>query len=491
MARSRLLLPVVALMAPCLSGCQSLALDLTKAVPDGSLSKDAHAPMDGKGGGDAGRDASTHDAHDAHDGPTEDAVATCALGDAACVDATVPFFCSPNASQASFPLQVTGASNPRFTSGVATRNADRAFVFSGLAATDAGSPCAIYAQAFDLTADGGALGDAAPIYAPSPPNGEGLYIHDVATAPSGVMLLVYGFGGGPFKSADLTYEGPLYALFLRSGHLGGGAVPGLAVVANVTLDSATNLYGQAHVMWDDGAGLFHVSWEHPTESYDDASDYSVRVQTLAPDGGVVPGESYAQIPVPSDGAHVSRSAYQGGVGVKGGVLGVAYIDLERSAPRVALVSGSGLNDTVVGFGDAGTSFVVVAGTPAGFVYVRYGYDGQTLSTDLVTIQDGGEVSAQAGASMGGPSDIFGGRGVGDNAGGGMGVALLHSRNVGFAYVSPNAQLLLVADAVLPRYSDGGPLDELGVGSFGGSFLFSAYSNAKHQVTAAVSGCTPP
>ncbi len=50
---------------------------------------------------------------------------------------------------------------------------------------------------------------------------------------------------------------------------------------------------------------------------------------------------------------------------------------------------------------------------------------------------------------------------------------------------------LVADAVLPRYSDGGPLDELGVGSFGGSFLFSAYSNAKHQVTAAVSGCTPP
>jgi hypothetical protein len=64
-------------------------------------------------------------------------------------------------------------------------------------------------------------------------------------------------------------------------------------------------------------------------------------------------------------------------------------------------------------------------------------------------------------------------------------------DVGFAYVSPDAQVSLVADVTLPRYSDGGPLDELGIGSFGGSFIFSAYSNAKHQVTAAVSGCTPP
>ena len=484
--RSRLLFCA---LASCLGGCQSLALDITAGAPDGSILSDAHARFDG--------DARAHgEASPTTETGTRDTGATCTPRDAACGDATAPFFCSANTSQASFPLQLTGTSNPRFTSGVATRNANRAFLFSGLAATDAGSACAIYAQAFDLAADGGALGAAASLYAPSPPNAAGLFVHDVATAPSGVILLVYGFGGGPAKRPELTNEGPLYALFLRAvpGAGGGGSgVAGLSVVGSVVLDSATNLYGQAHALWDDTAGVFHVSWERPTGSFDDAGIYSVRVQTLAPDGGIVAGEGYAQVPVASDGAHIlNAGTEQGSVGVTGGVLGVAYVDLNAVSPEVALLAGSGLSDTLVGVGDAGDPpFVTIAGTPSGLVYVRYIYNGQTLVTELVTIQDGGATRVGAGTSTGGPSDIFRARAVGDNAGGGVGVALLHSADVAFAYVSPNAQLLLMADTSLPRYSDGGPLDELGVGSFGGSFIFSVYSNAQHRVTAAVSGCTPP
>jgi hypothetical protein len=456
-----------------LAACQSLALDIVPAGDahaDAVRSRpDAMALPDARRDGTMPRDSGRHDAPPRSDASPESDGAT--------------FVCAPSSQRMFGPLLI-GDTNSAYTSGVAARAASSVYLFDGLTPADAGSQ--IFVQPFQLSTDAGpARGQATLLYTPDA--GPDLYLHDVATAPNGDLILLYGSGQWrKGRAASITTEGLLHALFLRPSTQGGS----LSVISNVLVDPSNGVYGQAHAVWDDGAGVFHVSWQRRSGYVEDAGVYSISVRTFTP-SGVEAGVDYGRVPV---GEYVlSGDTEQGSVGAVGGILGVAYVELVGGGtPRLALLAGSPFSDMLVQAGpDAGDPpFVATAGTSQGLVYIGYQYNEPALTATLITIQDSGAGSVTSRMEMSANQTIKNARMVSDNAGGGVGVVVEYPEAIGFAYVSPGVTVILPGDAGIAR-SDGGATDEISIGSFQGSFVVALFNGASHQTTAAVGGCSPP
>jgi hypothetical protein len=484
MTRPLRVLPLAAGLG--LAACQSLALDLVPGVDaradaparplDAAPPLDAGVRHDAKAPPDAQRDATmVHEG--SADAPSTDAGPR--------LDAST-FVCAP-ASQTTFGPLLVGDVNPAYTSGVAARAASRVYLFDSVS-VDAGGQ--IFVQPFDLSTDAGpSQGTSTLLYTPDA--GPDLYLHDVAVAPSGDIVLLYGSGQWrQDRRPNVTTEGPLYALFLQQGAPGGS----LSVLSNVSLDPSTGVYGQAHATWDDGAGAFHISWERRSTYVGDAGEYSIAVSSFTASGGAT-GTGYGRVPVTNDGKFVlAAGTEQGSVGAAFGVLGVAYVTLlGGGTPSLALLTGSPVSDTIIQAGPDGADppFVATAGTSAGLVYVAYQYNEPELTTSLVTIQEAGTGVATPGAYLGTPQTIVNARVVNDNAGGGVGVVVEYPAAIGFAYVSPDAMLVLAGDAGILRAPDAGVTDQISIGSFRGSFVVALFNSMSHQTIAAVSGCTSP
>jgi hypothetical protein len=459
-----------------LAACQSL--DIT-VLPDASTAHDAgkRDAADGSRGKDAGRDGR----EPLEDGPIGDA--GCGSDGATCQDAA---FVCPQGLQTSFQVMVQGDSNPGFTSGVATRTANRIILFTSLATGDAGAGNEIYAQAFDL--DGVKEGPAAPLY--SPDAGTGLFLHDVATAPGGGIVLLYGYGGrfeyGSTISA--SQEKNLHALFLRSG--GSGAL-GLSYVSNYPLETSATIYGQAHAIWDEAIGGFVISWEWPDGFADEAQEYSVHVTALDPSGSTI-GFGAPAAPT-DDSSWVSPGPIeQANVGAMGQRFVTPYFGLESGFPEVSVATGdmpTQFTPVVIVPTQVYGHWIAAAGTSRGAVCL---YDdlSQGLPVAFVPIAPDGGVAGSPSLKSMSTTRAKGGRAVSDNADGGVGAALLYEDGLYFGYVGPGGQPLTPSSPMGSQPGDAGAFD-FNIASLQGSFVIALYNGPAHAVTAAVSGCTPP
>jgi hypothetical protein len=144
---------------------------------------------------------------------------------------------------------------------------------------------------------------------------------------------------------------------------------------------------------------------------------------------------------------------------------------------------------------AGASWVTVAGTSAGFVTF---YDQAGVAETLVPVDSSGNVPAATGADAGvlrgfhftGTKAALDGRAINDDVGGvgGVGLALVYSDGVDFAYVSADGLTHVGPGSVISHsYASG---DYLNITNFAGSFGVSLYSAAAHSTQMAATGCTP-
>jgi hypothetical protein len=144
---------------------------------------------------------------------------------------------------------------------------------------------------------------------------------------------------------------------------------------------------------------------------------------------------------------------------------------------------------------ASANWVTVAGTSAGFVTF---YDQGGVAETLVRVDSSGNVAAATGADAGvlpgfhftGTKAALGARAINDDVGGvgGVGLALVYSEGVDFAYVSSDGITHLGPGSVISHSRVGG--DYINITNFAGSFGVSLYSTAAHSTQMAATGCTP-
>jgi len=486
---------LVFLLGTVMVACQSLSLDI---LPDASTARDGGV-RDGasRDGGD--RDVrvagdARADSHTAHGDAGQPVDASGDSDASSCLDAAVSMLC-PSGMQTSFVTMSAGA-NPGFTSGVAARTASQVLVFTSFVAGDAGSGNEIYVQEFDPVT-GVASGTASPVYAPGP--GEGLFLHDVATASSGEIVVLYGYGGFPEYGTKYTTttsvastEGPLGAVFFRPSCMNDPSA-GLEVIGHWDQATGASDYGQAYAVWDDTAHVFALSWEYDTRVVFSMEDeYSMTVMTFTPDGHVAAG-GVAVVPTDDSNWVATRSSQQGAVGRAGGVFGIAYASLTRGYPQMSFVgtpSGASIADvSVESLTMIYPPWVAAAGTAQGIVSVYDDTSHGEVSGGFFPVRGDAGVGTVTAFTIPSATQAIGGRAVGDNAGGGAGVALLYQGGLDFAFIGAGGA---PSGSPTQQISHGYVVgDAFNIGSFGGSFVLGLYSSADHAVSAAVSGCTPP
>jgi hypothetical protein len=434
-------------------------------------------------------------------------------------------------AQTSFGSTAQGDSNPNFTSGVGVRTKTQLLIFSGFAgggdAGDAGTDNLVYVEAFDPTT-ANSLGPAQPLFAA--PDGSGFVLDSASIAPTGEIALAFSYGG-PYSyiNGSQYTQTSLYAAFLGASAEAGPA--GLALQSTKELQTGGGplgsahfgIYGQPHVIWSVAAGAFVFSWE-----YFNAGNAFVGTAKFRPNGQAAGGTN----PVPTDdlatatvffpNAYGLNQAEQGSFAAGPNFSGVAFQSFWNGVGLQYLTildqSGNQVGSSVPIYSNAsqvGYLWVTVAATAEGFVYI---YDVPSNSNPAnstpnsvlevfvptsgdagVVLPDAGDAGVQTGVNpptMG--YDFTGfkftgvtannGHAISDDTGGagGVGVALLYSTGLSFAYVNANGTTHVGPTSVIPHTYAADDL--INITNFGGSFGLSLYSAASQSTQMAGSGC---
>ena len=392
--------------------------------------------------------------------------------------------------QTQFNLMVQGdADTLHFQSGLGVRTADELLIFDGYlgpdpmapagAAPDAASPSQVYyvyVQAFD-TANGQSKGAARPFFKAGDSNTNAITLHTAAIAPTGEIILLYNVPAIGMSAA-----------FLSKSTTDGG-VAGLQVNRIVQVEVAP-LLSQPDCIWSVASKAFVCSW-----LYASAGGWAVKVRKFLPDGRSAGGDTDE---VPTDRADNYARSNTGDVGTSGNLFGVGYLGYNDGYPRLTVMDklGNQVGSTIeLQQTPASANWVTVAGTSAGFVTF---YDQGGVAETLVRVDSSGNVAAATGADAGvlpgfhftGTKAALGARAINDDVGGvgGVGLALVYSEGVDFAYVSSDGITHLGPGSVISHSRVGG--DYINITNFAGSFGVSLYSTAAHSTQMAATGCTP-
>jgi len=403
----------------------------------------------------------------------------------------------PNA-QTQFGFIAQGDANPYFTSSVAVRRADDMILVSGYehaaaAGVDGGTGNALYVQSFDPSTGNATASSRTLLAAPA---GASLFVYGGVASPTGQIAIVYGFGCPPGSGpctvlafsnyGNNNYYGVgIHAAFFDATP--GKGIEGLTLTRQVLLESGPYI-GQPHVIWSAANGVFVFSWVISP------SDRFVTVQKYFGNGAIAGGNSDV---VPTDdpaGRVIGNDVGQAGVGVAGGVYGVAYENLSAGDASLTLLdsNGSEIGKPLLLFPHANPAFVTVAGTAQGFVYLEE--TGSGVGSVFVPIANGRPaVPADGGAttlpryaftSDLRPSDATA---LSDDGGaGGVGVALFYTDGVSFAYMNADGTIRLQPSRVFSHNEVAG--DEYSVSTLGGSFAVSLYDSVAHSAQIGASGC---
>lgn len=416
-------------------------------------------------------------------------------------------------AETQFGITAQGDSNPGFTSGVGVRTANELLVFTGYAGPDptagdsgdAGTVNLVYVQAFDPTS-AASLGPAQSLFAAPGGNAPNVWLETASVAPTGDIVLVYGFYDTSGAASGVCYYGPydygvstftigncqngLYAAFLSPS---ADAGTGLQVQQIVPLDASLT-YGQAHAVWSQARQAFVISWEYYT-----APAWFLGLKNFRPNGAAAGGDT-AVVPTNTpDGAPAQNAVEQGSVAPLGdGSLGVAFQALtNQGVPWLTVLDSTGNQlASSVQVASTDSAWVTVGATAQGLVYV---YDGVTsVGEALVPTSAGGGPSAPpgdgdagyAGFTFPGAIRAIEGRALDDDTGGpgGVGVALLYANGASFAYVDADGLSHVPPSSVIAHTYVAG--DQINITNFAGSFGLSLYSSAAHSTQMAASGCAP-
>lgn len=483
---------------------QSVLLAAGVIGPDGAVITDASASsvIDavGVGSGEAGAGDGTVPEGDGASG--DSTVADVAV-DGPGADHAVGDSC-PSA-QTQFGNIAQGDANPNFTSGVGLRTATQMLVFSGESeSTDAGDGGAVnnvYVQAFDPLS-GASAGPAHAFFAASGA-GSTIQVQSAAIAPTGEAVVVFGFStvmnsavpngmnawwGRPYVYADdALQQGGLYAAFLAPSADAGAGAGGLGVRQIVTLETAPT-YGQPHAVWAPAAQAFVLAWEYTS------GGALVKVKKYLVDGRSAGGGTDL-VPTISANSYVDINAEeQGSVGVVGSLSAAAYNDDTYGNPSLTLLDalGSPVGNPFAVSTVTSPTWTTVGGVQGGFV-VLFDTAGGVSEAYVPTAGDAGAMlpsdgGLPAGFTFPGSVRAVDARVVNDDTGGpgGVGVALLYSNGVSFAYVQPDGIGHLSPSSVIPHAYVAG--DQVHISQFAGSFAISGYSSAEHLTRIAASGC---
>jgi hypothetical protein len=407
-------------------------------------------------------------------------------------------------AQSQFGNIAMGDTNPNFQSGVGARSATQLFAFSGYVGPDpagdgGGSDIsAIYAQAFDPQS-GTSAGPAAPLLtvmdlaAAGDDTGYWLYLYGAAVAPTGQIALVYEarFNNGVYDQTGL------YAAFLDAAVDAGAAsdagAAGLQVQKVVPLETAT-FVDQPTLIWSTASQSFVFSWQYET------SGWFMKIEKFLVDGRSAGGDSDV-VPTDDPGGVIWPNA-QTGVGTSGSLFGAAYISspLSGNTPLLTVLDAVGNevgSPIIAGPAPGGKAWVAVAGTSQGFVYF---YDDPSAVTETFfpTAGDAGVIGGPVDGGDGGafPTFSFPGavralnaRPISDDmpgGAGGVGVALLYSNGVSFAYVNADGVGHQGPNSIFPHTYGSG--DIVSMTNLSGSFVVSLYNAAGHSMQVAASGC---
>jgi hypothetical protein len=160
-------------------------------------------------------------------------------------------------------------------------------------------------------------------------------------------------------------------------------------------------------------------------------------------------------------------------------------------PDVALLnSGSASGDVLLNATAVYPSWITVGGTPEGIVSV-WNIDMGQLTAKFLPISSDGGAGTLVSVPLAGIGATVGGRAVGDNGPGAVGVGVLSTGGLAFAYVPPGLMPTFGPSSEIGYSYAAGSADEFNVASWGGSFVLGLYRESSHNVTAIVSGCTVP
>jgi hypothetical protein len=474
-------------------------------APDGAILTDGSTgtlPTDGSNGNESGV---------ANEGGTADGGGSDGGGSDGGGPDVVANTC-PSA-QTQFGNTAQGDSNPSFTSGVGVRTASKLLMFTGYTgpdptagdAGDAGSVNLVYAQSFDPTT-ALSLGPAQPLFTATGGNAANLWLETASIAPTGEVVVVYGFYDTSSGTSSVCYYGlynygvntftvgncqnGLYAAFLSpSADAGTG---GFQLQQIVPLASSLT-YGQAHVAWNPSSQAFAISWEYYT-----TPSWFLGLKNFRPNGAAAGGDT-AVIPTNTpSGAPAQNAIEQGSVAPFGSLLGVAFqTTTNEGLPWLSILDATGNQvGSSVQVASTDSAWVTLGGTAQGLVYV---YDSVTSVSEALVpasadagptaLPDGGD-AGYAGFTFPGAIHAIEGRALDDDTGGtgGVGVALLYANGASFAYVNADGLSHLPPSSVIAHtYAPG---DQINITNFAGSFALSLYSNADHSAQIAASGCAP-
>jgi hypothetical protein len=478
--------------------------DVPALVAAGILAPDGAVLADGSpGGGPDGSTGSDGSGGGPQDGAGEGGDA---LAGNACPSAQTQFG-NPAASD----------SDPHFTSGVGARSSGQLLAFNGYVGPDptAGASSAeagvtsyvgwIYVQSFD-PATGASQGAAQALFNALPSSAISSFGHATAlglvasaVAPTGEIALVYTANYVDSGGYGMT---ALLGAFVSPSTDAGSA---LQLQKVVLLETAT-VGGQPYVIWSNASQAFVMTWQYST------SAWFVKVNKFLKDGRAAGGNTDVVPTNDPSGAIWGAGGYvSAGVGESGGLFGIAYKSSGGSAnsPSIAYNPALTVLDTLgnqvgstINMIPSGptqdTAWVTVAGTAQGFVYFydNLGPPGvieafAATSGDAGVIEpssDGGDGGAFPGFSFTGAVRANAARAIGDDTGGvgGVGVGLLYSNSVSFAYVNPDGAGHQGPNTVFAHaYASG---DKVSMTNFNGSFVVSLYDSAAHLTRVAASGC---
>jgi hypothetical protein len=391
----------------------------------------------------------------------------------------------------------TSDSDPHYTSGVGLLTSTEFLTFNayvGPDSTDGGVADGgtatlinrIDVQHFDPKT-GKSKGNATPLLTAAG-DGSGLYINGAAVAPTGEVAIIYAAatGGGASNNYGVYLE------FLDKNL-------DLNQTTQFVAVGSANYQDQSHVQWLNGRFVASSV----------IGGQTIKLGKFAADGSSAGGTS--AIPTDDPSGHVAPYNYgQGEVAFSAaGLFAVSYLNVQSHLPYLTILDTLG---TEVGSpiplpaaGNAGGTFVSVAGTSQGFVAVYNGISPSTKVASLLATYVSNSDVGDAGVSDGGDggttpvgatypyaggyafSGYWGARGSSDGIGAGFAV-LYPAGSVSFLYFGGDGSTRTSPQAILQQAKTASAGDEVNLTNYGGTFAVSLYSSAEHLTRMAASSC---
>jgi hypothetical protein len=391
--------------------------------------------------------------------------------------------------QTKFGFVAQGTSNPNFHGGVGVRTATQMLVFSAYTGpdpagtADAGSsPVSyVYVQAFDPET-GESKAPAQPLFIPqmagTPSTQSPLWLGLPSISPKGqIALSFYGQQSG------------ISAAFLDATAGDAGAATSLKVTRQVQLEVSSTSW-QPQIIWSNAFNAFVFAYK--VGSYNEP----IKVRKFFSDGRSVGGDTDGVPSGRSDNLAVGGRVVTG----QSSFLGVLYRGYNSGynvgQPYLTVLdqTGNQVGQTfLLEQGRTGTAWLTGAATSTGYV-AFYGESG--IQTSFVTVGADGTTSAAQytdagvldGFHFNGTKDAVYGLALNDDVGGpgGVGLAIMYSDNVSFAYV--NADRTHVGPATVLAHAADTSNDYINISNSAGSFAVSLWSNAEHMTYVAATTC---